>query len=394
MKVVIVGGGSAGTVLAQRVDGAILLAVEPEYRRALLCDLLAGRLSTSDIAGSSAERARVEAIDRASRTVRVAGAAIRYDALVLATGSAPAEPPFRADGVHRLHTLDDYLALRDALPSASRTVVVGGGPLGVETATVLARRGLQVTLVHRHARLLPSLLDAEGAAALRRVLRGYGIRTALAVAATRVATSRRGRVTGVWLDGGGRVDTDLVVLACGTRPRVELARAAGLAVTPAGIAVDDTLGTSDPHIFAVGDCAAYRVRSGPHCGRSRGDCFCGRSRGDLATAWEQATVLADRLAGRDPGARYRGTARIVRLRAGLEVTAAGDVRTRPGDRVVRLADATRDAYQRLVVRGDRIAGLVAVGRHDGVPTLVDWYVRGIEVPASAAQLAQSLAGGI
>jgi assimilatory nitrate reductase electron transfer subunit len=404
MRVVVIGAGVAGTRLATELstrdrDGrtsVTLLGAEavPGYNRALLCDVLAGRLSTSDTvlarAASTSTRlaTRVEAVEPARRLVRVAGRAVGYDALVLATGSEPVLPPLTglrtrsgalAGGVHRLATLGDYTALRSALPTARRAVVVGGGPLGVETAAVLAGAGLGVNLVHRHARLLPTLLDAEGAAALRRELRGRGVATTLAVPATRLYTRRGGQVTAVGLDGGGRVDADLVGLACGTRPRVGLARAAGLRLAYrsdgrcAGVAVDDSLRTSDPHIYAIGDCAAYRGHAWPH----------------LATAWAQAAVLADRLTGRDPDAVYRGTPPLVRLRAGLDATAAGLPEPSPDDRVVQLADATRNTYLRLVVRAGRVAGLVAVGRQDTVVTLVDWYERAVPVPA---QLVQSLGG--
>src|SRR5262249_37062708 len=130
--------------------------------------------------------------------------------------------------VHPLRTAADYARLLDALPSASRVVVVGGGPLGVETAVALTDRGLAVTIVHKHARILPAHLDSEGASMVRRLLLARGVATNVAAAATRLSSDRRGRVTGVEMDGGRTVDADLVVIACGARPCVDLARDAGL----------------------------------------------------------------------------------------------------------------------------------------------------------------------
>lgn len=406
MRVVIVGGGMAGTRLASELaarDPAGRLSVTvlgaedvPGYNRVLLCDVLSDRLSTSDLvlpapAGATVRLGtEVVSIDRASRRVQTAGGAVvRYDVLVLATGGAPELPPLPglhtrsgalSNRVHPLRTAADYRRLTAALPSASRVVVVGGGPLGVETAVALADRGLAVTIVHKHARLLPTFVDAEGSQMVRRRLRSRGVVTNVAAAATRLRTGRRGVVTAVEMDGGRSVDADLVLLACGTRPRVELARGAGLRLAvgtpgrPGGVMVDDGLRTADPRIFAIGDCAAHPAGFPGH----------------VAPAWEQATVVADRLSGRDPHASYRGTSRVFRLRGWPGVAAVGTPEARAGDRVIQLADGTRAAYQKLIVREDLVAGLVAVGRHDSVPTLVDWYEHATPVPSSPVELAESL----
>ncbi|MET8539787.1 FAD-dependent oxidoreductase, partial [Kitasatospora sp. NPDC004799] len=171
----------------------------------------------------------------------------------------------------------------------------------------------------------------------------------------------RGRVEAVELANGYRLDCDLVVLACGTRPRTALAHAAGLPVTT-GVPVDDGLGVA-PHVHAIGDCAEHR----------------GTVHGLAGPAWEQADVLARRLSGAEPDARYPGTGPRARLSTGgLEYAAFGAVdETRDqGLHVLRLTDATRGSYKKLVLRGDRLVGAILLGDLATVDALAGAFADG------------------
>ncbi|MEY2228142.1 FAD-dependent oxidoreductase, partial [Streptomyces sp. BF23-30] len=164
------------------------------------------------------------------------------------------------------------------------------------------------------------------------------------------------QVTGVELADGYRLDADLVVLACGVRPRTGLARAAGLDVRT-GIVVDDHLRTSDPRIHAIGDCAEHA----------------GQVYGLAGAALEQADALAALLTGEPT--QYTGTRALTRLTLTadgdrtLDLAAFGETTALPGDDVVRLADATRRTYRKVVLRGDRLVGGVLLGELSTVGAL-------------------------
>ncbi|MDQ0786863.1 NAD(P)/FAD-dependent oxidoreductase [Streptomyces sp. B3I8] len=384
--VVVIGAGIAGVALARRLGelGVPALVVgeeeHPPYNRVLLAEVLAGRYAPEVIAlpGTATEpvRARVTGIDRAARRVRCAdGTEIGYGTLVLATGSNPVLPPLRGlfgadrrlpEGVHAFRTMDDCLGLARAVRPGARAVVVGGGLLGVSAARALAARGAQVVLAQQSERLMERQLDPVSSGLVRRHLTGLGVEVHTE---TRVRDVRcaGGAVRSVELADGYRLDTDLVVLACGVRPRTGLAEEAGLAVRT-GVLVDDELRTSDPYIRAIGDCAQHD----------------GTVYGLAAPALEQAGVLATLLADGDAAARYTGTRALTRLtltgggfpggggtpadtdadagpRGFLDLAAFGDPETRPGDDVVQLADATRGTYRKVVVREDRVVGGVLVG---------------------------------
>ncbi|MDI9887627.1 FAD-dependent oxidoreductase [Streptomyces sp. HNM0645] len=372
-RIVVIGAGMAGARLARQLAPACdvtLLGEEPHapYNRVLLADVLAGRYGPEVIAlppvpdGRAEVRRGVRAvrIDREARTVLCAdGSSVVYDRLVLATGSNPVLPPLRGldgglpDGVHPFRTLDDCLALAAAARRGGRAVVVGGGLLGVSAARALAERGTDVVVAHQGPTLMDRHLDPEAGGLVRRHLEELGVEVHTECHA-RGLRHRGGSVTGVELADGFVLGADHVVLACGVRPRTGLATDAGLTVRQ-GVVVDDTLTTSDPYVHAVGDCAE-------HAGTVYG----------LATpALEQADVLAAVLAasavpGQGPGApRYTGTRSLTRLTLGsagaFDVAAFGDPAPRPGDDVVRLADATRGAYRKVVVRGDRLVGGVLLG---------------------------------
>ncbi|WP_435848505.1 NAD(P)/FAD-dependent oxidoreductase [Streptomyces javensis] len=288
---VIVGGGMAGTRLAQQLAvgagaGAGAGSVEvtiigeephPAYNRVLLAEVLAGRYPPEVIAlpapAAGVRRlggVRVVRLDRpTAEVVCDDGRRVPYDALVLATGSNPVLPPLRGlfepdahelpYGVHAFRTMDDCLALGTAVRPGARAVVIGGGLLGVSAARALAQRGAQVVLAHQGEHLMERQLDPGASGVLRRHMASLGVEvhTECRVRGLRTRAVNGGRsVRAVELADGYALEADLVVLACGVRPRVGLARAAGLEVAR-GVVIDDELRTSDPRVFAVGDCAEH-----------------------------------------------------------------------------------------------------------------------------------------
>ncbi|WP_406860793.1 FAD-dependent oxidoreductase [Streptomyces sp. HUAS MG47] len=369
-RIVVVGGGTAGARLAQRLP-VTLLGEEPHapYNRVLLADVLAGRYAPEVIALPDAREpvrrgVRAVRIDRAARFVECAdGSTVPYDRLVLATGSNPVLPPLRGlrgsalpSGVHSFRTLDDCLELRDLVRPGIRAVVIGGGLLGVSAARALAARGAEVMLAQQGERLMERQLDAQASALLQEHVESLGVEvhTECRVSGLR---QRDGAVTAVELANGFVLDAQVVVLACGVRPRVALAREAGLEVRT-GVVVDDELRTSDPHIHAIGDCAEHD----------------GRVYGLAGPALDQADVLADVLLAEAPAApRYTGTRALTRLTLSgvdsLDLAAFGETTALPGDDVVQLTDATRRVYRKVVVRGDRLVGGLLLGDLASVGTL-------------------------
>ncbi|MFI2757711.1 NAD(P)/FAD-dependent oxidoreductase [Streptomyces echinatus] len=373
-RVVVIGAGLAGVRLARRLGElgvpALLVGEEEHapYNRVLLAEVLAGRYAPEVITlppPAGLRRTLITGIDRAARTVTCAdGTPIGYGTLVLATGSNPVLPPLRGlfgpdrrlpEGVHAFRTMDDCLRLAKAVRPGVRAVVIGGGLLGVSAARALAVRGAQVVLAQQAERLMERQLDPDASRLVLRHLTGLGVEvhTECRVRDVRCAG---GAVRSVEIADGYALDADLVVLACGVRPRTGLAEQAGLAVRK-GVLVDDELRTSDPRIHAVGDCAQHG----------------GTVYGLAAPALEQADALAGLLAG-DPRSRYRGTRSLTRLTltgsdAPFDLAAFGETEPRPGDDVVRLADATRGTYRKVVVRDDRLVGGVLVGELGTVGTL-------------------------
>ncbi|MFI9805587.1 NAD(P)/FAD-dependent oxidoreductase [Streptomyces sp. NPDC052301] len=365
-RVVVIGAGLAGVRLARRLGElgtpALLVGEEehPPYNRVLLAEVLAGRYAPEVIglpAPAGLLRARVTRIDRAARTLDCAdGTSIAYDTLVLATGSNPVLPPLRGlftadhrlpEGVHAFRTMDDCLGLAEAVRPGVRAVVIGGGLLGVSAARALAVRGAQVVLAQQSERLMERQLDPDASRLVLRHLTGLGVEVHTECR-VRDVRCLAGAVRSVEMADGYALDADLVVLACGVHPRTGLAEQAGLAVHR-GVLVDDRLRTSDPHIHALGDCARHE----------------GTVYGLAAPALEQADVLAALLAG-DTTARYRGTRSLTRLTltgpgSPFDLAAFGESEARPGDDVVRLTDATRGTYRKVVVRDDRLVGGVLVG---------------------------------
>jgi 3-phenylpropionate/trans-cinnamate dioxygenase ferredoxin reductase component len=276
---VIVGGGMAGAKAAEALreqgfDGRVVVLAEehvrPYERPPLSKEYLRGEaeegaLYVHDAGFYDDHRielrtgARVtELALRASEVALDGGERIRFDRLLLATGSAPRRLPLAGmdlDGVHLLRTVGDSDRLREALAGAGRLVVIGAGWIGAEVAASARQKGVEVAMVAPEAVPLERVLGPELGAFYRDVHAAHGVDLVLGTGVE--AIEGDGRVTGVRTSGGRLLEADLVVVGVGAAPRVELAEAAGLRAED-GVICDDRLRTGAPNVFAAGDVARAR----------------------------------------------------------------------------------------------------------------------------------------
>ena len=200
----------------------------------------------------------VTSIDRAGRCLRFSDkTTLVYDRLILATGTSARRlsvPGAALDGVFHLRSAQDARAMRAALPQVRRVVVIGGGFIGLEAAAMLVARGIAVTVVEMAPQVLGRAVSAAVAEAVARDLTAAGVDLRRGIGIDRL--EGEAKVAAVMLSDGSRLPADMVVVGIGAVPEVALAQAAGLACDN-GLATDATLATSDPAIFAIGDCAAY-----------------------------------------------------------------------------------------------------------------------------------------
>lgn len=297
------------------------------------------------------------AIDRDARTVTTTtGEVLAYDALVLATGSYPFVPPVPGHEnaecfVYR--TLDDLDGIRAAAEAAgpgAHGVVVGGGLLGLEAANALRMLGMTPHVVEYNQRLMPAQVDEGGGAVLERLVSDLGLHVHTGVGtssieATGDTAANKLRIT---LSDESVIEAGLLVFSAGVRPRDQIARDAGLEVGPrGGIVTDLGLQTSDPNIWAIGECAAVE-----------GVCY-----GLVAPGYTTAEIVADRLlggAGDFPGADMSTKLKLL----GVDVASFGDAHgTTEGALSVVLHDAAKGTYAKLVVSDDAqtLLGGILVG---------------------------------
>jgi 3-phenylpropionate/trans-cinnamate dioxygenase ferredoxin reductase component len=277
-RFVIIGGGHAGAHLASSLvrygwTGSITVfgdEAHPPYRRPTMSkSVLAGREELRDVLIRPIDEyerhgivlelsATVMTIDRNAKFVGLAdGRAIPYDRLAICTGARPREIPFpgaELDGIHYLRSHYDVVRLRSAIAYSRRTVIIGGGYLGLEVASVLVQVGLEVTVLEAEDRVLQRVAGAPVSRFYTRIHREAGV--AVRTGETVLAFEGSGHVSAVRLGDGTSVAADLVIVAVGAVPNVELAVLAGLTVDN-GIVVDDNGATDDPDISAAGDCANH-----------------------------------------------------------------------------------------------------------------------------------------
>ncbi|HZA25765.1 MAG TPA: FAD-dependent oxidoreductase, partial [Dehalococcoidia bacterium] len=370
-RLVVIGNGMAGARFVEEVvarggaDHYDIVVFGEEchgnYNRILLSGVLAGSHGPLDIfinplswyqdhgiklyAGT-----RAGWIDRISRGVYAPGSINEpYDKLVIATGSNPYIPSMTGlneedgalkPGVFAFRTLDDCNQMIDYASSCRKVVVIGGGLLGLEAARGLLGRGLEVHVAHLNSYLMDTQLDRESGAMLKGAMENLGVSVYLDKLTT--AIQGRSHVTGVTFKGGESLDCDMVVVAAGIRPNVELAKQAGVQVQHGIVVKDDLSCRNDQNIYAIGECAQHR----------------GRLYGLVAPLWEQASVLAQRLTDPDSEASYRGSRVSTKLKVmGVDLAVMGekeaDLET---DELVHYSEPKRGVYKKLIIRQSRLVG--------------------------------------
>ncbi|RRV16765.1 nitrite reductase large subunit NirB [Pseudomonas saudiphocaensis] len=322
-------------------------------------------------------------IDRACKELVTTQGRQPYDRLILATGSYPFVPTIPgAEGSARLvyRTLDDLDAIRAAAANARRGVVIGGGLLGLEAANALKSLGLEAHVVEFAPRLMPVQLDEEGGAALKARIEALGVGVHLSRATQAIVTGTEHAWRLVFNDGEF-LETDLVVFSAGIRPQDALAKQAGLELgARGGIAIDNACCTSDPAIYAVGECAAWN-----------GSLF-----GLVAPGYSMARTAAAHLLD-DTQEAFTGADMSTKLKLlGVDVGSIGDAHgATPGSRSYRFIDEATASYRRLVVSpdGKHVIGAVLVGDNSYYDTLLQYAQNGIKLPEEPASLILPQSGG-
>jgi nitrite reductase (NADH) large subunit len=369
MKLVMVGNGMAGVrtleellKIAPDLYDITVFGAEPHpnYNRILLSPVLAGEQTVDEIVLNPlswyAEHGitlhlgkKATTIDRVKRVVRAEdGTEAPYDRLLLATGSTPFILPVPGKdlaGVVAYRDIADTEAMIDAATKYKHAVVIGGGLLGLEAANGLMQRGMQVTVVHIMPWLMERQLDDVAGGLLQKSLEDRGIRFEIGAQTEALIPDRDGRVMAVRFKDGREIPADLVVMAAGIRPNTALAESAGLHCSR-GIVVNDTLQTTtDPRIYAVGECAAHR----------------GIAYGLVAPLFEQGKVCATHLGHFGIG-RYTGSQTSTKLKVtGIDLFSAGDFMGGPGSEEIVLSDPYAGVYKKLVIRDDKLIGACLYG---------------------------------
>lgn len=322
-------------------------------------------------------------IDRERKEVVTSAGRQAYDRLVLATGSYPFVPPIPgAEGRSRLvyRTLDDLDAIREAATNARRGVVVGGGLLGLEAANALKSLGLEAHVVEFAPQLMPVQLDASGGEALRARIEALGVGVHLSRATQEIVIGEEYAYR-MNFNGGEFLETDLIVFSAGIRPQDAIGRSAGLDVAPrGGLVVDNHCRTSDPDIFAIGECASWN-----------GSIF-----GLVAPGYSMARNVAAQLAGQhyEP---FTGADMSTKLKLlGVDVGSIGDAHAAtPGAKSYRFIDEASASYRRLVVSADgkHVLGAVLIGDNSYYDTLLQYAQNGIALPKDPSSLILPLSDG-
>ena len=393
-QLIVIGNGMAGMrtveeILKRDADkyDITVFGAEPRenYNRIMLSPVLSGEKTYDEIIINSREwytennitlfaGNAVTAIDAAAKTVTSEeGVTLSYDKLLLATGSDPFIIPVPGkdlEGVVTFRDLDDVNRMLEAAKSGGSAVVIGGGLLGLEAAVGLKANGMDVTVVHLMDTLMERQLDEAAGYLLASELENRGLKVLTSANTQEIVGDDK--VTGLKLDDGTVIDADLVVMAVGIKPNVSLARDAKLDIGR-GVLINDQMQTSNPNIYAVGECVEHR----------------GATYGLVAPLYEMGKVLAEHLVGGN-GVAYEGSVTSTKLKVtGVDVFSAGDFSGGEGTEDIVFRDASRGVYKRIVVRDNKIEGAVLYGdAADGA-----WYFQLMKDETDISDLRDTIAFG-
>ncbi|MEM7218848.1 MAG: nitrite reductase large subunit NirB [Pseudomonadota bacterium] len=394
-SVVVVGNGMVGhhfvTKLREREPGVSITVIgaeeTPAYDRVHLSDLFADKTPADLALATTAQYAamdvtlrlgeRVESVDSIAKTLSTSlGATLEYDRLVVATGSYPFVPPIPGREDSRCleyRTVADLDAIRACARSAKRGVVIGGGLLGLECANALKNLGLETHIVEFAPGLMGVQLDGAGSDCLRAKIEALGVSVHTEKSTEGIEAAADHLV--MRFADGSTLATEMIVFSAGIRPHDELARAAGLVVGErGGIVVDRHCQTSEPSIFAIGECALYD-------GRIFGLVAPGYRMAEAAVA-----ALAGELAGELPGEKggFTGADMSTKLKLlGVDVGSIGDAHGQvAGTLSYVFSDPLKGVYKRLNLSpdGERVSGAVLVGDCSEYDRILQYALNDLPVP--------------
>lgn len=334
----------------------------PHYNRIMLSPLLANETTLEAITphdDSWYQERRIEVVlGDGIKTVNTnkqqvethSGRLFPYNDLVFATGSRSFIPPIEgADhpAVIGFRTMSDVDAMVEKFGHLKHATVIGAGLLGVEAAVGLKLRGVNVTLLHRNPVLMNRQLDATASSILATSLTQRGVDVCTGTSPVRLHGNSEAIQQIVIKDKHGEktLDTQLVVFATGITPNIELATDAGIK-TQRGICVNEQMKTSTEGVYALGECCEFE----------------GQTYGLVAPIWDQAKVLVATLQAPDCNTQYKERTHLTKLKvSGLDMHSIGEYEASEGDDVIATQDLSEGVYRKLVIRDNKIVGVLCVG---------------------------------
>ncbi|WP_338707823.1 nitrite reductase large subunit NirB [Paenibacillus amylolyticus] len=383
-KLVIIGNGMAGVKCVEEI-----IALEPDtyeiviygneprpnYNRIMLSKVLQGEHSLQDIIINDwtwyAEHhirlctgETVHRIDTRGKYIETeSGLKETYDVLILATGSSPFIPPIPGidkERVMSFRTIDDCTRMSDYSKTYRKAAVIGGGLLGLEAARGLLHLGMEAVVVHNAPYIMNRQLDQKAATMLQEELEGQGMSFLLTRNTQKI--TGRSQAQGLLFTDGSKLEAQVVIVAVGIRPNVDLARRSGIATNRA-ILVDDYMRTSVPDIYAVGECAEHR----------------GISYGLVAPLYEQGKVLARTLCGQETP-EYKGSIPYSQLKvSGVDVFSAGEISGEGMQTAIQHLDGIQGTYKKVLMQAGKVRGAILFGDTTEGTALLGLVQRGEDV---------------
>ena len=401
-RVIVIGNGMVGYKFCERLfdkdtekQFQIVTFCEekrPAYDRVHLSEFFAGK-SAEDLSMASLDwykEREIEIhigdkavdIDRENKIVKSEkGLAIEYDFVVMATGSIPFVPPvpgIEKEGVFVYRTIEDLEEITEYGKKSKSCAVIGGGLLGLEAAKAAQDLGVETHVVEFAPRLMPRQLDTAGGTMLKDIIESRDIKVHLSKNTKNIKGD--GKVEGMEFADDTVLDVDMIIVSAGIKPRDDLARTCGLTLGPrGGILVNNQLCTSDPNIFAIGECALHE----------------GMIYGLVAPGYQMADAVSEQLLGRQ--ASFEGADMSTKLKLiGTDVASFGNIE--PGEtphKNIVINDPHTGIYKKLVISedGKTLLGGILVGDADAYGGLLQLYQNEMVLPPEPIQLISPASDG-